>query len=99
MARRPEQAVLDHIAGVRQRGRSRQTTLVGAGTAGSPADDVKLSIGGTPWVAHLETVEILKERLILGRRVYVVSFLADHTRLGRVPMTMVVRAERVTGLG
>ncbi len=52
-----------------------------------------------PWTADLDTVEILKEREILGRRVYVVSFEADHLRAGRLPMTMVVRAERVTGLG
>ena len=58
-----------------------------------------ISIGGAPWTAQLETVEILKERRILGRHVYVVSFEADHLRAGRLPMTMVVRAEHVPGDG
>src|SRR4051794_37627889 len=97
MARRPEQAVLDHIAGVRTATRARRSALVGTGSEHEA--DARISIGGTPWGAHPDTAEILKERRILGRRVYVVGFLADHARLGRVPMTMVVRAERVTGLG
>jgi len=56
-------------------------------------------VGGAPWTADLDTVEILKEREILGRRVYVVSFDADHLRAGRLRMTMVVRAERAHGTG
>ncbi len=90
MARGPEQAVLDHIARVPAEARAHERALAGPD---------RLSSGGAPWSARLETVEILKEREILGRRVYVVGFLADHARLGRLPMTMVVRAERVTGLG
>ena len=99
MARGPEQAVLDHIARVRSSPRTREQALAGARAGGGPDRKASLSIGGTPWIAHVDTVEILKEREILGRRVYVVGFLADHARLGRLPMTIVVRAERVTGLG
>jgi hypothetical protein len=58
-----------------------------------------ISIGGAPWTADLDTVEILKERQILGRRVYVMRFDADHLRAGRLRMTMVVRAERTPGAG
>jgi hypothetical protein len=97
MARGPEQAMLDHIARVRPAARRRRPA-----PAGARADDRRtagLSIGGAPWTAHLDTVVILKERAILGRRVYVVGFEADHLRAGRLPMTMVVRAERVPGKG
>src|SRR5262245_42162196 len=97
MARGPEQAMLDHIARVRPAARRRRPA-----PTGGRADDRRtagLSIGGAPWTAHLDTVAILKERAILGRRVYVVAFEADHLRAGRLPMTMVVRAERVPGHG
>src|SRR5580765_7414237 len=99
MARGPEQAVLDHIARVRPAERRRKPTLAGARTDDRRARSAGLSIGGAPWTAHLDTVEILKERPILGRRVYVVRFEADHLRAGRLPMTMVVRAERTPGAG
>src|SRR4051794_36013174 len=95
MARRPEQAVLDHIAG-RRPARTRQAALVGGGEGDT---DVPISIGGAPGGAHPDTGEILQEGQILRPRVYVVGFLADHQRRGRVAMTMVVRAERVGGLG
>lgn len=36
---------------------------------------------------------------MLGRRLYVVAFEADHRRAGRLEMTMVVRAERVPDVG
>jgi hypothetical protein len=83
MARGPEQAVLDHIARVRQPRRPPRTPPTAR----------------APWTADLRTIEILKERHILGRRVYIVGFEADHVRAGRLPMTIVVRAERVAGLG
>src|SRR4051812_34638018 len=97
MAQGPEQAVLDHIARVRPAARRRQPA-----STGPRADDRRsagISIGGAPWTAHLDTVEILKERRILGRHVYVVRFEADHLRAGLLEMTMVVRAERVPGDG
>jgi hypothetical protein len=99
MARGPEQAVLDHIAGVRRPSLTLEPVLVAAGSAGERAPSAHVAVGGVPWSAHLDTVEILKERRILGRRVYIVTFEADHRRVGRVPMTMVVRAERVAGDG
>ncbi len=37
--------------------------------------------------------------MIRDRHVYAIAFEADHDRVGWVEMTMVVRAERVTGLG
>ena len=99
MARGPEQALLDHIARVRPAARRRQPARAGARAEDRRAPSAGISIGGAPWTAHLDTVEILKERRILERRVYVVSFEADHLRAGRLPMTMVVRAERTPGLG
>jgi hypothetical protein len=97
MARGPEQAVLDHIARVRPAARRRQPAVARA--RGEDRRTAGISVGGAPWTAHLDTIEILKEREILGRRVYVVSFVADHLRAGRLAMTMVVRAEHVTGDG
>jgi hypothetical protein len=96
MARGPEQAVLDHIARARPAARARRPAP--AKVRGGARRTAGISIGGAPWTAHLDTVRILKERCILGRHVYVVSFDADHLRAGRLPMTMVVRAER-TGAG
>jgi hypothetical protein len=99
MARGPEQAVLDHIARVRPAPRRRKPALAGARADERRAPSAGISIGGAPWTADLDTVQILKERHILGRRVYVVSFEAEHLRAGHLPMTMVVRAERAPGLG
>jgi hypothetical protein len=96
MARGPEQAVLDHIARVRPAARRRRPA---AAKGREPAPTAAISFGGAPWTAHLDTVEILKEREILGRRVYVVRFEADHLRAGRLEMTMVVRAERTDDAG
>jgi hypothetical protein len=93
MARGPEQAVLDHIARVRPAARRRRPTGARADERRTPTAGI--AIGGAPWTAQLDTVEILKEREILGRRVYVVRFQADHLRAGRIEMTMVVRAERM----
>ena len=97
MARGPEQAVLDHIARVRPAARHRRPPGARADERRTPTAGI--SIGGAPWTAQLDTVEILKEREILGRRVYVVRFQADHLRAGRIEMTMVVRAERAPGAG
>jgi hypothetical protein len=94
MARGPEQAVLDHIARVRPAPRRRGPAPSGVRAGDPRAGRAGSAIGGAPWRADLGTVEIVKERRILGRRVYVVAFEADHLRAGRLPMTMVVRAER-----
>ena len=90
--------MLDHIARARPAARPRRP----AGSRPRGRDERRtaaVAIGGAPWTAHLDTVEILKERRVLGRRVYVVRFEADHLRAGRLSMTMVVRAERVPGAG
>src|SRR4051812_16322986 len=50
-----------------------------------------------PWSASADTVEVLKERMVLGQRLYAVGFVADHVRHGPTDMTMLVRAERVRG--
>jgi hypothetical protein len=73
--------------------------LAGTGTAGGPAMIEAVAAGGPPWSARLDTIEFLKERVIGHRHVYAIGFEADHPRAGRVEMTMVVRAERVSGLG
>jgi hypothetical protein len=96
MTRGPEQAVLDHIGRVRPS--PRREPGPDARPAGAPRT-AAVSLAGVPWTADLDTVRILKERRILGRRLYVVAFEADHRRAGRLAMTMVVRAERVSGLG
>jgi hypothetical protein len=99
MASSPGQAVLDHLARVRRGTRTREQALAGARSGGGPTAGELRAGGGPPWTADLDTFEILKERRILGRRVYVVGFEADHLRMGRLPLTMVVWAERVTGVG
>ena len=50
-----------------------------------------------PWSANIHTLELLKEREVLGRRLFVVSFEAEHVRHGLLPMTILVRAERARG--
>src|SRR5262245_24728656 len=93
MAPDPEQAVLDHIAGIPPTSsRLREPAL-------TIAQGASVATGRAAWSALPDTVQVLKERRILGRRIYVVGFDADHVRAGRVSMTMVVRAERVAGLG
>jgi hypothetical protein len=103
-ARDPRQAVLDHLAsrGVRQADVRREAprperVLAGAGARERrPAPLVEQPAGGSaPWRANLETVEFLKEREVLGRRLFAVGFQADHNRFGRLQMTMLVRAERI----
>jgi hypothetical protein len=48
-----------------------------------------------PWTADLGTVDFLKEREVLGRRLFVVAFEAEHARHGFLQMTALVRADRV----
>jgi len=52
---------------------------------------------GTPWTARLDTVEFVKQREVLGRRLFVVEFETDHVRLGPTTMRRIVQAERVGG--
>jgi hypothetical protein len=46
-----------------------------------------------PWTADADTIDVLKERTVLGRRLYAVGFDAEHVRKGQTHMTMLVRAE------
>jgi hypothetical protein len=48
-----------------------------------------------PWTADLGTVDFLKQREVLGRRLFVVAFEAEHVRRGVVQMTVLVRADRL----
>jgi hypothetical protein len=48
-----------------------------------------------PWTADLGTVDFLKQRDVLGRRLFVVAFEAEHTRRGFTQMTALVRADRI----
>jgi len=52
---------------------------------------------GTPWTARLDTVEFVKQREVLGRRLFVVEFEADHVRNGLTTMQRIVQAERLGG--
>ena len=47
-----------------------------------------------PWTADLGTVDFLKQRQVLGRRLFAVAFEAEHVRRGFTLMTMLVRADR-----
>jgi hypothetical protein len=91
--------VLDCLARARAPVPARERTLTGTRTAGGPAPIEAVAAGGPPWSPRLDTVEFLKERVIGNRHVYAIGFEADHPRAGRVDMTMIARAERVTGLG
>jgi hypothetical protein len=83
-ARTAEQAVLELLGKP-----VREPALVG-GSQEPPARPLP----ARPWSADTDTVEILKQRDVLGRRLYVVSFTADHCRHGSISMTMLVRADR-----
>ena len=48
-----------------------------------------------PWTADLGTVDFLKEREVLGRRLFVVAFEAEHAHRGFLQMTVLVRADRI----
>jgi hypothetical protein len=49
---------------------------------------------GRPWTADLGTVDFLKQRKVLGRRLFVVAFEAEHAHRGITQMTALVRADR-----
>jgi hypothetical protein len=72
---------------------SRRHELVTAGAAGAPEP-----FHGRPWTADLGTLDILKQREVLGHRLFVVAFEAEHVRRGSMPMTILVRADE-TGDG
>src|SRR4029079_7350584 len=47
------------------------------------------------WTADLGPVDFLKEREVLGRRLFVVAFEAEHARRGFLQMTALLRADRI----
>jgi hypothetical protein len=47
-----------------------------------------------PWTADLGTVDFLKQREVLGVRLFVVAFEAEHERRGFTQMTALIRADR-----
>src|SRR5689334_15233638 len=69
---------------------ARPAALVGAGGATAAQQPFQ----GRQWTADLGTVDFLKEREILGCRLFVVAFEAEHLRHGFMPMTVLVRADR-----
>jgi len=69
---------------------ARPAVLVGA----RPGPTGPQPFQGRSWTADLGTVDFLKQREILGCRLFVVSFEAEHVRHGFLPMTMLVRADR-----
>jgi hypothetical protein len=72
---------------------SRPGALVTAGGRGAPQP-----FQGRPWTADLGTLDFLKQREVLGHRLFVVAFEAEHVRRGSLPMTILVRADE-TGDG
>jgi hypothetical protein len=65
--------------------------LVGAGGGRSAPQQSR----NRPWTADLGTVDFLKEREVLGRRLFVVAFEAEHVRRGATQMTVLVRADQI----
>jgi hypothetical protein len=49
------------------------------------------------WTPDLDTVDFLKQREVLGVRLFVVAFEAEHERRGFTQMTILVRADRFGG--
>ena len=47
------------------------------------------------WTADLGTVDFLKQREVLGVRLFAIAFEAEHERHGFTPMTILVRADRI----
>jgi hypothetical protein len=47
------------------------------------------------WTADLGTVDFLKQREVLGVRLFALAFEAEHERRGITQMTMLVRADRI----
>jgi hypothetical protein len=85
--RAAEQAVIDFLCAP-----ARALAVVGGGSR-TP----QRLASARPWSADADSVEFLKERAVLGQRLYAVGFSADHVRHGPTHMTMLVRAERVRG--
>jgi hypothetical protein len=83
-ARTAEEAVYELLG---QPSRPRALVHTGARNAPEP-------FHGRPWTADLDTLDFLKQREILGRRLFVVAFEAEHVRHGFLPMTMLVRVDR-----
>src|SRR5262249_60336066 len=74
---------------------ARKPALVGAmGRRAAPGTGTSQS-QQRPWTADLGTVDFLKEREVLGRRLFAVAFEAEHVRRGPTQMTMLVRADRI----
>jgi hypothetical protein len=68
---------------------ARQPALVSAG-----ARIERQPFQGRPWKADLGTLDFLKQRKVLGRRLFVVAFEAEHAHRGITQMTALVRADR-----
>jgi hypothetical protein len=84
-ARTAEEAVYELLG---ERVRSPALVSAGARTARQP-------FANRPWTADLGTVDILKQREVLGRRLFVVAFEAEHVHRGLTQMTALVRADRI----
>ena len=69
---------------------ARPAALVAAG--GRPSAPQPFQ--GRQWTADPGTVDFLKQREILGCRLFVVAFEAEHVRHGFMAMTLLVRADR-----
>src|ERR1043166_7913135 len=69
---------------------ARPPALVGAGGRSAPQ-----AFPHRHWTADLGTVDFLKKRDVLGRRLFVVAFEAEHVRHGATQMTALVRADRI----
>ena len=83
-ARTAEEAVYELLG---QPARTPALVSAGATTARHPVQN-------RPWTADLGTVDFLKQRQVLGRRLFVVAFEAEHARRGLTQMSMLVRADR-----
>jgi hypothetical protein len=94
LARDPREAVLEHLGA---RAAPREAHTVAPVLAGRTRPTSWHTRSGVPWTAQLDSVEFVKQREVLGCRLFVVAFEADHVRLGPVTMHMIVRAERDRG--
>jgi len=85
MARTAEEAVYELLGQP-----ARRPALVSAG-----ARTERQPFPSRPWTADLGTVDFLKQRKVLGRRLFVVAFEAEHVHRGMTQMTALVRADRL----
>jgi len=85
MARTPEEAVYELLGQP-----ARRPALVSAG-----AQTERPPFPSRRWTADLGTVDFLKQRKVLGRRLFVVAFEAEHVHRGVTQMTALVRADRL----